>query len=107
MTMLTIGDRFTAEYGDKRYEGKAWLADMSGPTPLIASGGVNNGVYGLFQIPGTKRHVISVARTGSVGAAFYHGYACEISSDAIVLAPRVPMSCPSGTAANVDSAMPG
>lgn len=86
--MVAIGDVFSAVYGDKRYETKGPLKNRFGQTPLIASGSRNNGVYGLFDIPATKQHVISVARTGSVGATFYHSYPCEISSDALVLAPK-------------------
>jgi hypothetical protein len=86
--MRTVGEFFNAAYGDKRYESKAWLLKQPGATPLVASGGRNNGIYGLFSIPATKENVISVARTGSVGAAFFHGYPCEISCDAIVLTPK-------------------
>jgi type I restriction modification DNA specificity protein len=90
--VIDIGDVFESKYGDKKYESKGWLSQHPGTTPLIASGGVENGVYGLFDIPATKQHVISIARTGSVGATFYHGYPCEISSDAIVLLPKETLS---------------
>jgi hypothetical protein len=84
--MPPIGDFFEAEYGDGEFESKSGL--LPGVTPLIASGAKNNGVYGLFNIPATKQNVISVARTGSVCSAFFHGYPCEISSDALVLRPH-------------------
>ncbi|SRR5713101_37101 len=87
--MPEIGDTFTPVYGDKRYEKKGDLVVVPGGTPLIASGARRNGVYGIFNIPATKEHVLSVARTGSAGAAFYHGYPCEISCDALVLTPKV------------------
>lgn len=59
-----------------------------GTIPLISSGDTDNGVAGFFDIPPLYKKVISVARTGSVGSAFYHPYSCTINSDCIVLEPK-------------------
>ena len=86
--MVAIGDVFSVAYGNKKYHNKETLHRVTVGTPLIASGRRNNGVYGHFPIPATKRHIISVASTGSAGATFFHGYDCEVSDDALVLTPK-------------------
>lgn len=90
--MINVGDIFSISYGDKKYHSKEFLKHMPGSTPLIASGGRNNGIYGRFNIPATKKHIITVASTGSAGATFYHGYECEVSDDALVLTPKVELT---------------
>ncbi len=92
--MTTVGNLFTVAYGDKQYENKSHLKKSAKGTPLVAAGGRNNGIVGRFEIPATKKHILAVIRTGagSVGAAFYHGYPCEVSSDALVLTPKTKMS---------------
>jgi hypothetical protein len=91
--MIRIGQLFTVAYGDKRYENKSRLRKSRSGTPLVAAGGRNNGIIGRFAIPATKKHILTVTRTGagSVGKAFYHGYPCEVNSDALVLTPRKTM----------------
>ncbi len=92
--MKKIGDLFSVEYGNKLYEDKSRLKKAMNGTPLVAAGGRNNGIVGRYAIPATMRHFITVIRTGagSVGAAFYHGYPCEASSDALILSPLETMS---------------
>lgn len=83
--MIEISNFFNASYG-KIKEPFGLLLD--GTTPLISSGDTDNGVAGFFDIKPIYKKVISVARTGSVGSAFYHPYDCAINSDCIVLEPK-------------------
>lgn len=83
--MIEISIFFNASYG-KIKEPFGLLPD--GDTPFISSGDADNGVTGFFDIKPIYKKVISVARTGSVGSAFYHPYNCAINSDCIVLEPK-------------------
>jgi hypothetical protein len=83
--MIEISQFFNASYG-KIKEPFGFLPE--GATPFISSGDTDNGVAGFFDIPPLYKKVISVARTGSVGSAFYHPYSCTINSDCIVLEPK-------------------
>ena len=83
--MIELSAFFNASYG-KIKEPFGYLPE--GTTPFISSGDTDNGVVGFFDIPPLYKKVISVARTGSVGSAFYHPYSCTINSDCIVLEPK-------------------
>jgi hypothetical protein len=83
--MTEISNLFNASYG-KVKEPFGLLPE--GTVPLISSGDTDNGVAGFFDIKPLYKKVISVARTGSVGSAFYHPYSCTINSDCIVLEPK-------------------
>lgn len=83
--MIEVSKYFNAFYG-KMKEPFGLLP--SGNIPLISSGDTDNGVAGFFDINPVYKKVISVARTGSVGSAFYHPYDCAINSDCIVLEPK-------------------
>jgi hypothetical protein len=81
------GNLFDIEYGQREYTSKDILDLPNGSVPLISSTGENNGVYGFYSIQPKYSHVLSIARTGSVGATFYHDYDCCISDDCMVLHP--------------------
>jgi hypothetical protein len=85
--MNNIGSLFKIRYGDRAYTDKSILDD--GTTPLIASQGVENGVYGFFDVR-VKYHspVITVPRTGSIGYAFVQLLPCTVTDDCIVLIPK-------------------
>ena len=83
----SLSDFFIMGYGSHGYDNKS-VIDF-GAVPLISSQGVDNGVYGFFEVP--KNHhppIISVPRTGSIGYAFVQHSACVITDDCIVLKPR-------------------
>ncbi|MBN1683200.1 restriction endonuclease subunit S [Candidatus Bathyarchaeota archaeon] len=89
--MNTIKSLFKIRYGDRTYTDKGVLDD--GLTPLIASQGIENGVYGFFNIP-TKYNspIITVPRTGSIGYTFVQLLPCTVTDDCIILIPKKPMS---------------
>lgn len=84
--MIRLNDLFDIEYGRGIPDSKRDLP--AGNIPVISSSDRNNGVYGYFGVEPRYENVLTVARTGSVGAAFYHPYKCAITSDALVLTPR-------------------
>jgi hypothetical protein len=89
--MKTIASLFTLRYGDRSYTDKSILDN--GTTPLIASQGVENGVYGFFDVP-VKYHkpIITVPRTGSIGYAFVQLLPCTVTDDCIVLTSKEPVT---------------
>lgn len=83
----TIKNLFDVNYGQHEYESKENLDE--GRTILIASGGVDNGIYGFFDVkPFYKAPFITVPRTGSIGQAFVQQYDCCANSDVLVLIPK-------------------
>ncbi len=85
--MNTIASFFKIRYGDRAYTDKSILDN--GTTPLIASQGVENGVYGFYDIPITYHSpVITVPRTGSIGYAFVQLLPCTITDDCLILIPK-------------------
>ena len=88
--MSSIASLFKIRYGDRAYTDKSNLDN--GTTPLIASQGVGNGVYGFFDTP-VKYYspVITVPRTGSIGYAFVQLLPCTITDDCLVLIPKKDM----------------
>ena len=89
--MSNIETLFKILYGDRAYTDKGVLD--SGATPLIASQGVDSGVYGFFDVP-VKYHspVITVPRTGSIGYAFVQLLPCAVTDDCMILIPKKPMT---------------
>ena len=85
--MNTIASFFKIRYGDRAYTDKGILD--KGTTPLIASQGVENGVYGFFDVP-MKYHspVITIPRTGSIGYSFVQLLPCTVTDDCMVLIPK-------------------
>jgi hypothetical protein len=89
---MKLKDLFKIEYGQKEYTSKIFLEGNDGAIPLISSGFSNNGFFGFFNIKPKYKKIISVARTGSVGWAFYHPYDCCIDSNCLVLSPNKELS---------------
>lgn len=89
--MITIASIFKIQYGDRAYTDKGVLDN--GATPVIASQGVGNGVYGFFDVPVKySSPVITVPRTGSIGYAFVQLLPCTITDDCMVLIPKRQMT---------------
>ena len=89
MREVKLAEVFNVIYGDPFTK----VQDYSkGPTPVIKSQGTGNGVIGFFDISPNYSEVISVARTGSVGASFYHDCPCYITDDCMVAIPRQKLS---------------
>lgn len=89
--IVSIEKLFNVDYGQNEYETKENIDE--GNTILIASGGVDNGLYNFCDItPFFKAPIISVPRTGSIGQACVQEYNCCVSSDALVLIPKEKMS---------------
>jgi len=88
--MPMISNFFIIQYGQKEYESKSRL--KAGKTPLISSGGRDNGFYGLYKIEPKFVNVISFPRTGSIGEARVHDYPCCIDNNCLVLIPKKPLT---------------
>ncbi len=89
---MKLKNLFEIEYGQREYHSKAFLEDSHGSIPLISSGANNNGFFGRFNIKPRYRNIISVASTGSVGWAFYHGYDCCVDDNCLALLPKEKLS---------------
>lgn len=89
--MNSIASLFKIQYGDRAYTDKSILDN--GATPLVASQGVENGVYGFFDVP-VKYHspIVTVPRTGSIGYAFVQLLPCTVTDDCMVLIPKKNMA---------------
>jgi len=82
---------FIIKYGNRGYSDKSVLD--KGKTILIASQGVENGVYGFFDIPKFyDPPIITVPRTGSIGYAFVQLDKCNVTDDCIILIPKKRMA---------------
>lgn len=85
--MIYLNQIFDMKYGNRGYSDKSVLDQ--GRTMLIASQGVENGVYGFFDIPKIYNPpIITVPRTGSIGYAFVQLDKCNVTDDCIVLIPK-------------------
>jgi len=85
--MSLISNFFDLEYGNRDYTNKSMLD--KGTTVLISSQGIDNGVYGFFDIPVKYNPpIITVPRTGSIGYAFVQLKPCNVTDDCIVLKPK-------------------
>jgi len=80
---------FDVKYGDAFTKVQDY---PKGSTPVVKSQGTGNGVIGFFNISPNYSEVISVARTGSVGASFFHDYPCYITDDCMVVIPKQKLS---------------
>ena len=78
---VKYGGNFTALYNYKK-----------GDTPVIKSQGTKNGVFALLDIEPNYRYVLTVARTGSVGACFFHKNPVYVTDDCMVLIPKEDLS---------------
>jgi hypothetical protein len=89
---MKLKDLCKIQYGQREYHSKLFLEDEHGSIPLISSGASGNGFFGRFNIKPKYKNVISVASTGSVGWAFYHGYDCCVDDNCLVLLPKKKLS---------------
>jgi hypothetical protein len=87
---MSVNDYFKIRYGQKEYESKSRL--KKGKIPLISSAGVDNGVYGFFDIEPQFENVLSFPRTGSIGEVRVHDYHCCIDNNCLVLVPKKPLT---------------
>lgn len=85
MEMIKLSEVFDIEYGGNFTRVGDYAA---GNTPVIKSQATNNGIIALLDIEPNHSNIISVARTGSVGASFYHEYKCYITDDCMVLSAK-------------------
>jgi hypothetical protein len=82
--MTPLSKLFKINYGSHGYDNKSILD--RGKTPLIASQGDDNGVFGFFDVPQKYQGpIITVPRTGSIGYAFVQILPCNVTDDCMVL----------------------
>src|SRR3990167_8667197 len=87
--IITIGQLFKIEYGQKEYHNKEWLEGTEGKNILISSRGDDSGVFGFFDIANYyKAPVITVPSTGTVGQAFVQNNDCSVDDNCLVLIPQ-------------------
>ncbi len=89
MRHVKLARIFDVKYGDAFTKVQDY---PKGSTPVVKSQGAGNGVIGFFDISPNYSEVISVARTGSVGASFFHDYPCFITDDCMVVIPKQRLS---------------
>ena len=83
----SIGASFSIVYGQSEIEDKSWLSD--GNRALVASGGVDNGLYGFCDFDKLiAPPFVTVPRTGSIGEAHVQEWPCAVTSDCLVLVPN-------------------
>lgn len=84
-----VGDLFDAERGKV----KNLQNQNKGSTPVIAAGGFNQGIAGMYNVPAIYENKITVSCNGAgCGSVFYHPYKFNLNGDAIVLTELQPMS---------------
>ncbi len=84
-----VGDLFDAERGKV----KNLQNQNGGNTPVIAAGGFNQGIAGMYDVPALYENKITVSCNGAgCGSVFYHPYKFNLNGDAIVLTELYPMS---------------
>lgn len=75
------------EYGQKELHDKGWLKD--GNDIIIASGGVENGLYGFYDFPAIyKLPVITCPSSGSICQAFVQELPCSAYDNTLVFIPK-------------------
>lgn len=86
--ITTIGQLFKIEYGQKEYHNKEWLEGNDGKNILISSKGIDNGIFGFFDIDNNfQAPFITVPSTGTVGQAFIQEQDCSVDDNCLVLMP--------------------
>ena len=84
-----VGDLFDAERGKV----KNLQNQKAGDIPVIAAGGFNQGIAGMFDVPALHENKITISCNGAgCGSVFYHPYKFNLNGDAIVLTELYPMS---------------
>lgn len=90
--MIKLNSIFKVEYGNKKYESKGNLINIKNGIPLISSKGTDNGVHGFYDILPDYEYVLTIARTGTVGATFFHKYKCSADNNVLVLTPLIQLT---------------
>jgi hypothetical protein len=88
--ITTIDSLFNIKYGQREYHNKEWLGGEEGNKILVSSKGLDNGVYGFYNI--TDKFiapVITVQGYGTIGHAFVQEYDCSVDDHLLVLIPKV------------------
>ena len=89
MRKTKIKDLFDIGYGQKEYHNKEWLDGDEGKNMLISSKGVDNGVYGFFNIQNKfKAPIITVQGYGTIGQAFVQECDCSVDDHMLILKPK-------------------
>lgn len=87
--IITIKELFDVKYGQKEFHNKELLEEDSGNNILISSKGIDNGLYGFFDINTKyKAPFITVPSTGSIGEAFVQLKDCCVDDNCLVLIPK-------------------
>lgn len=87
----TIGDLFSVEYGQTKFENKGSL--KPGNTALISSKGEDSGFHGFYDIEARyEAPFITVPRTGTIAKAYVQTINCSVDSNCLVLRPLGKMS---------------
>lgn len=92
--MRTIIEKlFDVNYGQKIYHNKSLLEGEEGNNIVISSKGIDNGVYGFYNVPnGYKAPFITVPSTGTIGQAFVQLIDCSVDDNCLVLMPKQKLS---------------
>lgn len=87
--ITTIEKLFDIVYGQKEYHNKEWLDGTEGSNILISSKGLDNGLYGFFEIENKfKAPIITVQGYGTIGQAFVQEYDCSVDDHMLILIPK-------------------
>jgi restriction endonuclease S subunit len=79
---MKIKELFNICYGRRNFYFKN---QKTGNIPYISSQSKNQGVMGYVESDTVYNNIITVARNGSVGTAFYHNYNCIPNDDCLIL----------------------
>lgn len=79
---MKIKELFNICYGRRNFYFKN---QKTGNIPYISSQSKNQGVMGYVESDTIYNNIITVARNGSVGTAFYHNYNCIPNDDCLIL----------------------
>lgn len=88
-----IKDLFEIEYGERQFHNKEWLFDQEGDNILISSKGIDNGVYGFYNIQNKyNQNIITVQGYGTIGEAFVQLFPCSVDDHLLILIPKRKLS---------------
>ncbi len=81
------GNIVYCEYGQRELHDKSWL--QAGLDIIIASGGVENGLYGFYNFPPRYNSaVISCPSSGSICQAFLQEFPCSAYDNTLIFIPK-------------------